>query len=549
MRSSDGLPVWKHIGYRPTLAEVANRGNVPLLVAGAGPVGLALALDLGRRGHPVVVLEAMPFIAAGSKAICFSKRSLEIFDRLGAGQRIVDKGVIWEKGKVFWRDDPAPVFEFDLLPVKDQKRPAFVNIQQYYVEEYLLDEIAGVANIEVRWQHEVTGVEPGGDRVSVEVETPDGGYRIETDYLLACDGCRSSVRELLDLGFEGRAFEENFLIADVRFRQPWPPERWFRFEPPYGCLSSLVHKQPDGVWRLDFQLGRDIDRTQATKPENVDPLVRAVIGDQTDFDYEWISLYRFQCRRMFRFVHDRVIFLGDAAHVVSPFGARGCNGGLQDVDNLGWKLDLVLQRRAPGLLLESYNEEAIIVADENILHSSRATDFMTPKTAAARAFRDAVLGLAKHHAFARPFVNSGRLSQAVSYAGSSLNAASSDNFDRGPEPGSPGIDAPVDTDNGRGWLLSQLGDRFVALLFSDDDGVCENLRSAMGDAPAVLQVARSGDATDGRYVDGRGLAWRRYGASPGTTYLVRPDQHIAGRWSEADVRKLGAALACATAHH
>lgn len=548
MYPTDGVPVWKHVGYRPTLQQVAEREEIPILVAGGGPVGLATALDLGRRGHPVLVLNALPFVAAGSRAICFSKRSLEILDRLGVGQRIVDKGVMWEKGKVFWRDDPVPLFEFDLLPVKDQKRPAFVNIQQYYVEEYLLDEIARFSNIEVRWRHEVTGVTRDDDHVVVEVETPDGKYSVRSEYLLACDGSRSSVRQLLGLGFEGRVFEENFLIADVRFKQPWPSERWFRFEPPYDCSSSLVHKQPDGVWRLDFQLGRDIDRTRATEPENVDPYVRGVIGDGTEFEYEWISLYRFQCRRMARFVHDRVIFAGDAAHVVSPFGARGCNGGLQDADNLGWKLDLVLRQRAPASLLESYDEEATLVADENILHSSRATDFMTPKSAAARTLRDAVLGLSRHYEFARPFVNSGRLSQAVSYAGSSLNAPSSDDFDCGPEPGSPCIDAPVRAASGSDWLLPQLGDRFVALVFTDDESVRNRLRSSLGDSPAVVQLAQSGDAVAGRCVDRGGQAWRRYGASPGTTYLVRPDQHVAGRWCEPDVGKLGAALARATAN-
>ena len=218
----------------------------------------------------------MPFIAAGSKAICFSKRTLDICDRLGVGQRLVDKGVVWERGKVFWKDDPEPVYEFDLQPVKHQRNPAFINIQQYYLEEYLLDAVDDLPNVEVRWHHKVVAVAPGGDGVRVDIDCPDGRYAFDADYLLACDGCNSSVRNLMGLDFEGRVFEDNFLIADVRFAQDRPAERWFRFDPPYPGWSSLSHKQPDGVWRLDFQLGWDIDREAAIKPENVEPFVRGL---------------------------------------------------------------------------------------------------------------------------------------------------------------------------------------------------------------------------------------------------------------------------------
>ncbi len=431
MMKTDSIPVWKEYGYAPR-ARKSPSETLETLIVGGGPIGLALALDLGRKGRNVVVLNALPFIARGSKAICFSKRSLEIYDRLGVGERLMRKGVIWEKGKVFWKGGAAPIYEFDLLPIKDQKFPAFINIQQYYVEEYLLDEIAKYENIDIRWRHEAVGVTPRADSVVIEVETPDDRYFVEAQYLLACDGNKSPVRTMLGLDFAGRVFEDNFLIADVKFKQERPAERWFHFDPPWPGASSLIHKQPDGVWRLDFQLGWNIDRHEAVKPENVTPFVRGLLGPDIDFEFEWLSVYTFQCRRMERFVHDRVIFAGDSAHLVSPFGARGCNGGMQDVDNLAWKLDLVLDGKSPPSLLETYNGEAITVADVNILNSTRSTDFMTPKSKTAAIFRDAVLELARDFDFARPFVNSGRLSQAVGYAGSPLSAPDDPQFKAGP---------------------------------------------------------------------------------------------------------------------
>ncbi len=564
-QSSSGIPVWREIGATPTPAAARARDARPerrrLTVVGGGPIGLALALDLARRGHPVLVLNRLPFIAAGSKAICFSKRSLEIFDRLGIGERVREKGVQWERGKVFWRDDPVPLYEFDLLPVKDQRNPAFVNIQQYYVEEYLVDALAAFDQVELRWGHEVTAVTPRPGRgARLTVRAAGDTYEVETEWLAACDGSRSPVRHMLGLDFQGRVFEDNFLIADVRFAEERPPERWFHFDPPWPGWSSLVHKQPDGVWRLDFQLGWDIDREAAVRPENVEPFVRGLLGEDVEFEFEWLSVYTFQCRRMQRFVHDRVIFLGDAAHLVSPFGARGCNGGLQDVDDLGWKLHRVLSGTSPPRLLDSYDEEAITTADENILNSTRSTDFMTPKSPMAKVFRDAVLELARDHPFARPFINSGRLSQPVTYRKSSLNAVDSDPCDDGPMPGAPAIDAPVRSTAGEDWLLHHLGDEFVLLRFTGTDAAPSAAATAADDATAateaqvllaqgvrVLDVAPGGEPRPGRVVDARGLVRERYAAAPGTRYLIRPDQHVAGRWRHPGIDALLAAhrRACA----
>lgn len=519
MANMQGIPVYREIGATPA-PPGADEARV--VVVGAGPVGLAMALDLGRRGHAVTVLNRLDFVAHCSKAICFSKRSLDILDRLGVGDRAIDKGVTWNVGKVFWGGGGEPIYRFDMLPVKNQKRPGFVNVQQYYVEEYLLDGLRALPNVDIRWGHLVAGVRPLREGVEIEVVADRGGaYTLRAEWLVACDGARSTVRETLGLDFAGRVFEDNFLIADIRMKHEMPSERWFWFDPPFNPgRSALMHKQPDDVWRLDFQLGWDVDRAAAVRPENVEPFIRAMLGEGVEFEREWYSVYTFQCRRMDRFVHGRTIFAGDSAHLVSPFGARGCNGGLADIDNLGWKLDLVLRGEAGAELIESYNEEAIATADENILNSTRSTDFLTPKSTASRMLRDAVLELARDQPFARPSVNSGRLSTPVSYASSRLSTPDDGPWAEGPAPGMPILDAP----HGDGWLLDATGDEFVLLA-----------RGWRAETPEGV-----------RLVEVDGLAAERLGLSEGGAVLVRPDHYVAARWRTADAAAVAAALRRAT---
>jgi 3-(3-hydroxy-phenyl)propionate hydroxylase len=507
------IPVWREIGATP--APTTSRERMPVLIVGAGPVGLTTALDLAQRGHRVTIVNRLSFVSSGSKAICFAKRTLDIWERLGVATDIVAKGVVWETGKVFWGNRPEPIYQFDLLPVKNQKMPAFVNIQQYHVESILIDALSNYENVDIRWGHSVQDIEVGVSGATVHVAAGDAEYFIDAEWLIACDGSRSTVRTTMGLDFEGRVFEDNFLIADIKMKGERPPERWFWFDPPFNPgQSALLHKQPDDIWRLDFQLGWGIDREAAVKPENVEPYVRAMLGEDVVFEPEWYSIYTFQCRRMSRFVHGRVIFAGDAAHLVSPFGARGCNGGIADVDNLCWKLDLVLTGQAPPSLLESYNQEAIAMADENIRHSSRSTDFMSPKNGAATAFRDAVLQLASHYPFARPMVNSGRLSTAVSYPASPLNTLDEDRDWSGVSPGTPALDGPLDM----GWLLDRVGNEFSLLTNGVEFGGLTNLD--LSSSPILCE---------------------RFDLSPGSAYLVRPDQVVAARWRRPDQTKIGAA--------
>ena len=524
----------------------------PVIVVGAGPVGLATAIDLAQRGNRVIVLDEDELSPTGSRAICFAKRTLEIFDRLGCGDAMVARGVGWNVGKVFFND--GLVYEFDLLAESGHERPAFINLQQYHVESYLHARALREPNLTLRWHSRVTGLVQDAEGVILSVDTAHGQQHLQAQYVVAADGSRSGLRALMGLEASGRVFKDRFLIADVRMDAPFPSERWFWFDPPFHPNQSvLLHRQPDNLWRIDFQLGWEADPVLERSPERVIPRVQALLGADVAFTLEWVSVYTFACRRMERFRHQRILFAGDAAHGVSPFGARGANSGIQDADNLSWKLDLVLRGAAPTALLDTYASEREMAADENILNSTRATDFITPKSAVSRLFRDAVLTLAKEFPFARKLVNSGRLSLPSVYADSHLNTADRDQFIGAMVPGAPCTDAPVMVTGTQSWLLRQLGRQFTILYFSDGKplapSVLRMLQSLVAGNDSIalrVIVPNSGaGAVAGlaELVDRTGLLARRYDATPGTCYLVRPDQHVCGRWRTLEATAVRAARA------
>lgn len=569
-----------------------------VIVVGAGPVGLTTALDLAQRGVSVVVLDDDCKLSTGSRAICFAKRTLEVWDRLGIGERMTSKGVSWNVGKIFFRDQE--VWRFDLLPEHGHRRPAFVNLQQYYVEGFLYEAATAHPLIDLRWKNKVVGVTQRASGIDLSIETPDGSYELHSEWVVACDGARSPIRKLLGQESHGRVFKDRFLIADVKMHADFPAERWFWFDPPFHPNQSvLLHMQPDNVWRIDFQLGWNADPVEAIKPANVLPRIRALLGAEAQFELQWASVYTFACERMDAFRHGRIVFAGDAAHRVSPFGARGANSGVQDAENLAWKLQAVLAGIAPETLIDTYASEREHAADENLLNSTRSTDFITPKSATSRHFRNAVLNLAREHPFARGLVNSGRLSLPSTYVDSPLNTRDADVAEEAPHydasrvraaddgaisagmassadvhtfagsetplenagaftgrmvPGAVALDAPVrDAQGNESWWLSYLDGRFVLALFcgaaTPDSTTLEALqRLAHGAMPVRIVLIGDGSAPlivpdDFTVVqDEHACLRQRYDARPGTCYLLRPDQHIAARRREFDETVMNSAL-------
>ena len=543
----------------PELGATTAR-RVPLVIVGAGPVGLSAVIDAALRGLPVILLDDDNTVSIGSRGVCYAKRTLEVFDRLGVGERLVAKGVTWNVGRTFHGE--REVFSFNLQPEAGHHRPGMVNLQQYHLEQFLVERAMQLAAMELRWQHKCVGIAPGDDGVRLDIETADGSYTLHADWLIAADGAKSGIRRQLGLDAQGKVFQDRFLIADIVLDgEPYPldmAERRFWFAPAFHAgESALLHRQADNVWRFDFQLGWDADPEAEKDPDRVRRRVRAALDSQgfthINFELEWVSVYTFQCRRMAKFHHGRVLFVGDSAHQVSPFGARGANSGVQDVDNLIWKLQLVIAGLAPAALLDSYDAERGAAADENLLNSTRSTDFMTPKSRAARVLRDAVLSLADEIAAGRVLVNSGRLSVPTVYNESPLNTPDGEAFDGWMAPGTPIDDAPVRDAKGRnGWLLPHLGAGFVLLHFGLPDAFgCAAIDALARERIAVhpLFVLTPGERAGAGHTwlcDVEGLAAKRCDARPGTCYLIRPDQHVAARWRHFDAAAVRSALARAS---
>jgi len=509
----------------------------PVVVIGAGPIGLTAALDCAHRGIPTLILDDNNTVSVGSRAVCYAKRPLEIWDRLGCAQPMLDRGISWHVGKVFFKEELS--YQFDLLPEAHHKMPAMINLQQYYLEEYLIQRTRDFGDaIDLRWKHKLQGITQHEDYATLVIETPDGRFEMEAEWVIACDGANSDARGMLDARFDGQHFDDRFLIADVVMKAQFPTERWFWFDPPFNRNQSvLLHKQPDDLWRIDFQLGRDADPQEEAKPERVIPRIKAMLGDEAEFELEWVSVYQFACRRIDDFRHGRVLFAGDAAHQVSPFGARGANTGVQDIDNLAWKLKLIMDGKAPLALIDSYNEERAFAADDNLLNSTRSTDFITPKSKSSRCFRDAVLELAGRYTFARPLVNSGRLSTPTPYLHSSLNTPDEETFTGQMKPGANCADAPVIKDGQPTWFLNCIGEGFNLLVFGAQPKVEEVVAGEIG--ADVITVGRD-------LLDEEGVLGERYDGGAGAVYLIRPDQYVAARWRSFDQSKIVQALKRAT---
>lgn len=488
-------------------------------VVGAGPVGLTLALALAKLGVSVVLLEERNQISEGSRAICFAKKSLEIFHKLGVAAPMMAKGVEWNVGRIFFKE--KEIDRFDLSPDKIAKFPAFINLQQYYVEHFLIQAAQKEKNIDLRWLHKVTGFDQQPNHVVLQVDTQAGGYALKSQFVVAADGSRSRIRNLMGLEMIGDRFEEQFLIADIKMEADFPSERWFWFDPPFAPGQSiLLHKQPDNIWRVDFKLGIHADLKRAQEKTHLVEKIKHIVGNR-NFEIDWCSVYRFSSKKLARFVHNNIIFVGDSAHVVSPFGARGANSGIEDADNLSWKLATILQGHTQELL-EVYNTERTEAAEQNIALTGQSNTFIAPPSPEALAIRDAILTKAQENETYKRQINCGRLSVPSVY-GQYPQSQEGTWKNQDLEPGKSFVDCPIDS----GYLIEKLGYHFTLLTPNARLGK-EEKEQLWALNIQVLEIN----------IDKNEVFATRYDLMDTGVYLLTPDQYVLGRWRNFTIDRI-----------
>jgi 2-polyprenyl-6-methoxyphenol hydroxylase-like FAD-dependent oxidoreductase len=508
--------------------------DAQVAVVGAGPVGMTLAGRLAQHGVRVVLLEQHPrHTGEGSKALCMQRETLEIWARLGIGEAVAERGVQWNLGRTYFRD--RELFQVRLPSASRDHFPPFVNINQTEVEAMLLARLAEPPGVDLRWSHRLAGLAQDADGVTVRCDTPNGEQALRVAYLVGTDGAHSAVRHSTGMGFPGHSFPDLFLICDIRARLPFPRERRFFFDPPWNPgRQVLIHPQPDDTWRIDWQVppGTDLDAERASG--ELDRRVRTVIGEATDYELLWATPYRFHERLVERFRVGRVLLAGDAAHVVSPFGARGLNSGVADAENLAWKLATVLSGHASDDLLDTYHAERRAAAVENLNVSDASMRFMVPRGRLRRLLRDAILRGSLRLPRLRRLVNSGRLAQPFSYADSPIVVAEARER-RIPSIGSVAPDAPCRPlgDATATRLRELFGSAFVLLLVGESgrEAASVAIRASRLAWPAPCEIVAVGP--DGPLAgvtvlaDDEGEIRRTYGGAGPSAFLVRPDGHLA----------------------
>lgn len=535
---------------RHALTLPALRGEVEaqrhkVVIVGAGPIGMSLALGLANYGVPSLLLEADDTVCIGSRATCYSRRTLEVFEQIGAAQPILAKGLAWTGGRSYHRN--TEVFQLRMPHNENQKFPPMLNMQQCLVENYLLDRVQARADsIEVRWLSKVTGAQIGANGARVQVSTDQGDYVIDTDWVVACDGARSAIRQALGLKFQGTQYEGRYVIVDIELKSDYPTERRAWFDPPSNPGSTLLmHKQPDNIWRLDYQLRDDEDSDEAVKPENVIPRVAShlqMIGERDDWKPVWISMYKANALTLERYRHGRALFAGDAAHLVPIFGVRGLNSGIDDTHNLAWKLAAVINAWANDKLLDTYSDERVFAARENLRHATKSTEFMAPPSHAFKLMREAVLSLAPRYEFVRSLINP-RQTTGIDLLDTKLNAFAgrSAQFARGPRPGELAPECPLLFGGNAlraGFVSDLCGAHFTVLYFSADGALPDALSAVLAalapkHVPLQCRVIAQHANADAAAVDNTGRCFSLYGAQVGSLYLLRPDGYVMARWLNA----------------
>lgn len=523
-----------------------------VVIGGAGPAGLVLALELARHGVPSVILESERQVSEGSRAIVFTRRSMEILQQVGVADRMTEGGLPWRFGNSYYRGQR--VFRMENPHSEDDRYFPMINVQQQYLEQYLIEEVERQPLVELRWGNRVVNVEPQEAGVRLSVDTPAGPYTLETDWLVAADGARSGIRSMLGLKMEGQSYEGQFVIADIRVDLPLPTERLAFFDPEWNPGNTvLMHREPNGIWRIDYQLPPGESPESALQPESLHTRIDAALASighaGKPWEIDWASVYSARTLTLPDYVYGRVLFTGDAAHMLPIFGVRGANTGFQDSQSLGWHLAYVVKGVLSPAALQNFSRERVGAAREIIDEAGKSTRFMTPPTRGFRLLRDAVLSLSLTQSFVRPLYH-WRTSRPHEYTHSCFNCPGDDNalFQAGPTHGAPPLNVRLGADE---FLLDHLGGAFDLLYFTSGVEIPEPLRAVVAKArerglPIRVQAIGSAgpvQGADASHADAEGRLRQRYGVTAsGAAYLLRPDQHVCARWMTLDAARLQSAL-------
>lgn len=523
-----------------------------VVIVGTGPAGMVTALELARHGIPCVLLSTELQFSQGSRAIVFTRRSMEILQQVGVADRMTEGGLPWRYGNSFYRGQR--VFRMEAPHDSDDRFYPMLNVQQQYMEEYLHDACAASPLIEVRWGNKVVSVSQRDNHAEVEVDTPEGPYTLESEWVVDASGGRSAIRTGMNLQMEGASYEGFFVIADIRIDLPLPTERLAFFDPEWNPENTiLMHREPHGIWRVDYQLPEGETPEEALHPESLKARIDAqlaMIGYAgMSWEMDWSSVYSARTLTLPDYVHGRVIFTGDAAHLLPIFGVRGANTAFQDAQSLGWHLAYVIKGLAGPSLLANHSAERVGAAREIISESGKSVRFMTPPSKGFRLLRDAVLSLSLNHEFVRPLYH-WRTSRPHEYTHSQLNSRGDDNalFTEGPAHGAPPRNIRLAPDH---YLLDHLGGGFDLLYFTEEDAIPEPIQTVVrqalerGVALRVTAIGHAGPVTGANqcFADEDGHFRARYGVpASGAAYLLRPDQHVCARWLTLDAHRLQAAL-------
>lgn len=509
-------------------------------VVGAGPIGMTTALLLAKQGVKVIVLSSELQLSEGSRALVYTKRSMEILQAAGAAEKIMSKALPWTHGNSIYKGQVA--FRMASPTNENDQFAPLNNLQQNWLEHFLLEAIHENDNIEVRWGNNVVDHVQEDDQVTLTIQTPEGEYKHTSKWVVAADGGRSPIRERMKLWMEGASYEGRFVIADIRIKLDYPTERLAYFSPDWNPGNTiLMHREPDSIWRFDYQLDTSVTPEEALKPENLHKAVQdqlKMIGqDHLEWEMDWSTVYSARALTLDNYVHNRIIFVGDSAHLLPIFGVRGANTGFQDAQDLSWKLAAAVKGWAPESILGSYTYDRVGAAREIIAEAGKSTRFMAPPTDGFKLLRDAVLSLSLEHEFVRPLYH-WRTSRPHAYTHSPLNSQFDDNAQM-PEQTENGALIPNVKFADGSYLYDVISGKFSVLALTEKGQVSAALVAEVADLKAkgipVQLVAlaidgQTAEAADRTLAINADLAENRFLAAAGAVYLVRPGHHINGRW-------------------